>query len=581
MLIFPRSGSTGLLTVEGSTYPDYLPVSKTYNVETGTVTINIGLPPEKTQKIYCKKITIRIPTGAGSDHLTTNIQAPGIATSGPEPGNNVPGRSWTITKNTANPGYVEITCTPLGFGNSGFAEFTPGGRKVGFAMSQIAISVIPGDVTITVIEETHTQPTGTYTPRTSFYDVRKYDGILYFHSLRAEPSVVERGQKATLVWDGSPEAEYTMFTNGVPHPESNVPSGGLWKSAALDDDTEFTLEARTLGPGNVPVYRRLTTSVIVKNANKSLNTLRVSNIAAVTNGGTITADDHFTMATNRDLRTNSLKSTTTSGTITAGNHFTVASGNYLRTNILGSTSTNSAISCVDNFTLDAAKDLRTNSLRSTTTNGTIGVVNKTNFSEAVVCYKDTTVHYPAKFVAGNGIRIDGNITSNYPGVQVDTDVNLSRTANFNGPINLNGPVGSGAQSGSLAMNTTKSFVAPTSGILLGHAYSGSRYSGVKVYIWGVSGPRPHTVESSATADQTPNSNYLIQHSGVSALVRKGDNVSIRAEVLPNSANPPSYLNAWWVWYPFGSSGNVLLADSYDTPPDPDVVNPPSEGDEER
>ncbi|MFF6946984.1 hypothetical protein, partial [Streptomyces lavendulae] len=374
---------------------------------------------------------------------------------------------------------------------------------------------------------------------------------------------------------------YTMFTNGVPHPESNVPSGGLWKSAALDDDTEFTLEARTLGPGNVPVYRRLTTSVIVKNANKSLNTLRVSNIAAVTNGGTITADDHFTMATNRDLRTNSLKSTTTSGTITAGNHFTVASGNYLRTNILGSTSTNSAISCVDNFTLDAAKDLRTNSLRSTTTNGTIGVVNKTNFSEAVVCYKDTTVYYPAKFVAGNGIRIDGNITSNYPGVQVDTDVNLSRTANFNGPINLNGPVGSGAQSGSLAMNTTKSFVAPTSGILLGHAYSGSRYSGVKVYIWGVSGPRPHTVESSATADQTPNSNYLIQHSGVSALVRKGDNVSIRAEVLPNSANPPSYLNAWWVWYPFGSSGNVLLADSYDTPPDPDVVNPPSEGDEER
>ncbi|MFE9220795.1 hypothetical protein ACFYN3_31210 [Streptomyces lavendulae] len=60
MLIFPKAGSEGLLAVEGSTYPDCLPVSKTYNVETGAVTINIGLPPEKTQNIYCKKITIRI-----------------------------------------------------------------------------------------------------------------------------------------------------------------------------------------------------------------------------------------------------------------------------------------------------------------------------------------------------------------------------------------------------------------------------------------------------------------------------------------------------------------------------------------
>ncbi|MFD6182888.1 hypothetical protein [Streptomyces goshikiensis] len=70
------------------------------------------------------------------------------------------------------------------------------------------------------------------------------------------PSALQaRGQKATLVWDGSPEAEYTMFTNGVPNPANNIPSGGIWKSAALDDDAEFTLEARTLGPGNTPVYR--------------------------------------------------------------------------------------------------------------------------------------------------------------------------------------------------------------------------------------------------------------------------------------------------------------------------------------
>ncbi|MFF1498195.1 hypothetical protein [Streptomyces sp. NPDC058304] len=61
----------------------------------------------------------------------------------------------------------------------------------------------------------------------------------------AGPSALQsRGARATLVWDGSPEAEYTMFTNGVANPADNVPSGGIWKSPPLDDDAEFTLEAR-------------------------------------------------------------------------------------------------------------------------------------------------------------------------------------------------------------------------------------------------------------------------------------------------------------------------------------------------
>lgn len=174
MIISPRSGSAGLLAAEGGTYPDYLPVSTTFNAEFGPVVINMRPAEGQAQSIYCRKIVIRIPTGPGSDALTTNAHAPEISIGVPEPGPHLPGKAWTTTLDTSSNAYAVVTCTPAGHSGSGFAEFKEGSRKVGFTFSQIAFAPLPDDIAITIEEETSYQPTSGYQTRQSIYDVRKY-----------------------------------------------------------------------------------------------------------------------------------------------------------------------------------------------------------------------------------------------------------------------------------------------------------------------------------------------------------------------------------------------------------------------
>ncbi|MFK0202610.1 hypothetical protein [Streptomyces lavendulae] len=358
-----------------------------------------------------------------------------------------------------------------------------------------------------------------------------------FKDFRPEQIAVNRTQPVKLHWvcEGDEAATFTLFWTGNPDGEAIGAGIREWPPAdqthTIANDTNFMLRANTRNPDDTEEHHYLTTGISCIDPDLKANTLNVANITDL----------------NGACRVNgpvSLNGTTTTRNLTTNGVLTVAGVTNL-----GSTNINSG------------NILKVNEIQA---NGS-----------------PYGVHVNADLqLKGNLGRWGGSnagpITLANAGLTIPSD----QTFTAEGPINLNGPLGSGAQSGSLAINTTKSFTAPTSGILVGHAYSGSRYSGVKVSIWGVSGPSPHTVATTATAAQTSNNSSLTQHSGVSAVVRKGDDVSLRAEALPNSANPPSYLNAWWVWYPFGDSWDLLFTDSDDTAPDLDVVDPPSEGSEE-
>ncbi|MFE4016274.1 hypothetical protein ACFXPZ_02330 [Streptomyces sp. NPDC059101] len=558
MLIFPREGSTGLLTVEGSTYPDYLSVSTSYNTEVGAVTLYIGPPAGGSQSIFCRKIVVRVPTGPGADALTTNAHAPAIAISVPEPGNQLPGRRWTVKLDTSSDSYAEVTCTPEGFGNSGFAEFKTGSRKVGFTLSQIAIHPIPGDVEITVFEDSSYQPETGYTTRRSFYDVRKYQGILYFHSLRAEPSFIERGQSATLLWDGSPEADYTMFANGRPHLEHNPPSGGTWTSEPLDDDTEFTLEAKTMGPGDTPIYRQLTTSVKVDNANKRLNSIKVGTINAPTAGGRVRVADDLTLGQGKTLDADHINASA-AGAITVDTHLALATGKTLSVDKVNPSTTNRAITVDTDLTLAANKTLSVDKVNPSTTNRAITIdtdltlaANKTLKVDKV----DATGGSGTLTIGSSRIFTEGDLTLG-PGKTLDADhINASAAGTITvdthltveGLFTANGPTDmvQSFKATELGLGQRSSFTAETSGILVVLCRAENSGSTVRATV---------KIDSRGylPASHADHSNGNWGEHCFAIAVRKGARCEILVE---KKRGNPQYQVGWYLWCPLGKGATM-------------------------
>ncbi|WP_422647555.1 hypothetical protein [Actinoalloteichus caeruleus] len=230
-----------LLLPSVETSPDPLRVSTFAEAEYGRLSFRFGkhLRNPHHGPVTCQKIVIRIPTGRRATALTTDPG--GIATSVTQPptGPGLRGR-WQIVKTSTDPNEVVFDCVctvPAQF---------DGSWEVGFTLSDIEVNGAIGTVAIT-IEEHSAVASGAVQQRVGAVKAIKGDDAFHFHSFRPSRTVFNKGEPVTLHWEGSKNAQYTMYyrdRQGVDRAASLVAPGGTWTlREGLENNTNFTLKA--------------------------------------------------------------------------------------------------------------------------------------------------------------------------------------------------------------------------------------------------------------------------------------------------------------------------------------------------
>jgi phage baseplate assembly protein gpV len=385
-----------LLKPEVETDPDPLRVSTFAEPEYGKVTFYFGfeLASGGQWPIYCKKLTISIPTGRKSSALTGDPQL--ISYSASAVHGTDQGRKWNIERNTNDPNKVVFTCTPDTITPARF----DGNWHVAFTLSGIEVNGAAGTVSMTIEEETSPQPKSGFQSRTGHAEIVKRDDSFEFHSFRPARTIVNRGSAVKLDWSGGNNATYTMYyrdKNGSDHAKTLTDPGGTWTlPEGLDDSTNFTLKATV---GQKDYYQ--TTHVKIKDPDVTVNKL-VTIDGATTYGssffygtsfffeevyvesqksltvdgpivanstlsaaGNLTANGNLTVASGKTLTAHG--PLTVGGNLTANGNVTVASGKTLTTNgplIANNNLTVNGTTKTKDITVDNSRTLRVSTLRS-------------------------------------------------------------------------------------------------------------------------------------------------------------------------------------------------------------------------
>ncbi|WP_327418358.1 hypothetical protein [Streptomyces sp. NBC_01233] len=234
--------ATNLLPYEPSTDPKPLRVSSAEETEYGSVNINVG--GGITTSAWCNKITVRVPVGAGAEHLTT--EGADIKTGA--------STGWTPSAPTVSGGFAVITFTP-----ARAVQFT--GQIVTLTLSNIAVNRTAGQVSIAIIESS-SRTNGSFTNKDAAVEVDKFPAGFVFRNFAPEKIMVENGEVAVLRWEGS-DAKYTMHWGdppaGVPLDKERV-----WSTPrGLTTVTGFMLRAEVTA-GGVTLTHTLTTAVTVR-----------------------------------------------------------------------------------------------------------------------------------------------------------------------------------------------------------------------------------------------------------------------------------------------------------------------------
>lgn len=266
-----------LLLPARGTNPSPLRASTVAELEYGQVVLRFGRNKRADWPVYCKMLKIIVPTGRSATDLTGE---PSLITYSASPVNGpAQGREWQMVRNSTDPNHTVFSCVP-----DTTATFDAT-WQVNFTLSGIEVNESIGTVDLTVEEETST--TGNendFQLRTGRVEVKKSGSEFYFHSLRPRTVVINRGSTVDLLWEGSSNAQYTMYyrdadgTQTYDNDQSNF-AGGLWKSPELHDNANFTLKATINGEDHY-----LTTSLKVNAPNITVN--------EVTAQGTLTANGH-------------------------------------------------------------------------------------------------------------------------------------------------------------------------------------------------------------------------------------------------------------------------------------------------
>ncbi|MFF4583556.1 hypothetical protein ACFY15_35100 [Streptomyces sp. NPDC001373] len=234
--------TTNLLPYEPSTDPKPLRVSSAEETEYGSVNINVG--SGITTPAWCNRITIRVPVGAGAEHLTT--EGAGIRTGA--------STGWTPSPPTVSGGFAVITFTP-----ARAVQFT--GQIVTLTLSNIAVNRTAGQVSIEIIESSSTT-NGSFTNKNAAVEVDKFPAGFVFRNFAPEKIMVENGEVAVLRWEGS-DAKYTLHWGDTPAGVS-LDKERVWSTPrGLTTVTGFMLRAEVTA-GGVTLTHTLTTAVTVR-----------------------------------------------------------------------------------------------------------------------------------------------------------------------------------------------------------------------------------------------------------------------------------------------------------------------------
>ncbi|GHA08498.1 hypothetical protein GCM10010372_04810 [Streptomyces tauricus] len=234
--------ATNLLPYEPSTDPKPLRVSSAEETEYGSVNINVG--GGITTPAWCSKITVRVPVGAGAEHLTT--EGAGIRTGA--------STGWTPSAPAVSGGFAVITFTP-----ARAVQFT--GQIVTLTLSNIAVNRTAGQVSLAIVESS--SPTnGSFTDKSGAVVVDKFPAGFVFRNFAPEKIMVENGEAAVLRWEGS-DAKYTMHWGDTPAGVS-LDKERVWPTPrGLTTVTGFMLRAEVTAGGSTLTHT-LTTAVTVR-----------------------------------------------------------------------------------------------------------------------------------------------------------------------------------------------------------------------------------------------------------------------------------------------------------------------------
>ncbi|WP_329561389.1 hypothetical protein [Kitasatospora sp. NBC_01266] len=271
MTVYTRSAD-GLLSYALVTSPtDPLNASTDKDPVVGRLNITVGR--DVTAAAYCRKITVKIPIGAGAAELTTvntdDIKQSVTGGTAPDQGN-----GWTATA-TAEGNKRVFTFTP------GRAPQFTGQWAVTLVISQIPINKVVGKPVIEVIEES--SPTnGNFTAKTTTIVVDKAPPGFLFRNLRPSKIMVPNGDPVTLTWEVQ-NARCTMYWDD--QPGADVSKEPRWTSPALHNTTAFMLQA--VSAEDASFIHTLTTAVTVDKPDLEIRNLEIGGIAKIMAGGVV------------------------------------------------------------------------------------------------------------------------------------------------------------------------------------------------------------------------------------------------------------------------------------------------------
>ncbi|MGC2999140.1 hypothetical protein ACPF8X_12440 [Streptomyces sp. G35A] len=217
-------------------------MSSAEETEYGCVNINVG--GGITTSARCNKITVRVPIGAGAEHLTT--EGADIKTGA--------STGWTPSAPAVSGGFAVITFTP-----ARAVQFT--GQIVTLTLSNIAVNRTAGQVSIAIVESS-SRTNGSFTNKDAAVVVDKFPAGFVFRNFAPEKIMVENGEVAVLRWEGS-DAKYTMHWGDTPAGVS-LDKERVWSTPrGLTTVTGFMLRAEVTA-GGVTLTHTLTTAVTVR-----------------------------------------------------------------------------------------------------------------------------------------------------------------------------------------------------------------------------------------------------------------------------------------------------------------------------
>ncbi|ARF53244.1 hypothetical protein [Streptomyces gilvosporeus] len=566
-----RSG-TALLPYAVETFPPELNASTPGKPVTATLKVVVGAG--LTRSVRCDRLTVKLRIGEGASAWTGNRTALDSGVVGGEsPGQ---GDGWTKYD-----GYPEGDWQVFEFEPTTTAVFD-GNWRLTLNVFNIEVNSAPGWAEFQVVEKTSTS--GATTDKATNAQYQKAPSAFVFHSFHPKDLLVGNGDRATLLWQGTQDAAYTMYW-GETHEELKFGPDqpfGEWRSPELHTPTGFMLQARYTEDGKT-YERTLTTTVSVIKPDLELRHLTVNGTltakGAVTAEGTLTANS--TITANGALTVDG--DTALNGHVTA-----VGSGKIVRIRELrgpvksGGQTADPALLIKSDVTVNSANLLSVRNMIGLGTYPTIDIEGHLKLSSSG---RTTTINGP--LVAKGNVTLDQKSLHQPP---QDNKLTVKSAAAMEGATKFTGPVQGyrTSYSRNWGQNTAPTSsnkytaTAPTDGLLYGQilCYDNTRYNDNI----GFKGSLHVTVAGRTYRCDAPilrQSGAGAQHYTLTAPVRQGDSIAVH---ITNDTTSIYYskLAIGLVWRPFGQDSPLAgftrtaeaepsIVDNEPAPPDSEAT----------